>query len=214
MCANIDQFERLACLIKKRRTSKPSHFHTPVPSSTIKRLIDLARNVPNHHRTEPTRFYILDSERIRKVANLFKEVLTGNGNDPVLIEKGLRKEKEWANATGLLIITSYSDIKSILIQKKPTVIEENYATTCCVIQNLLLLFESKNISAKWSTGPVWKHPIFSSTIGIEEPEKEKVVALIFYGYSDLQLKSRTLSPLQNFIFDHTKSSMNQKNEVS
>ena len=204
MAANIDQIDWLARLIKKRRTSKPPHFHTQVPSSTIEHLIDIARNAPNHHRTEPTRFYILDSERIRKVAKLFKEVLIGNGNDPVLTEKGLKKEKEWANSTGLLIITSYSDRNSILVQKKSSVIEENYATTCCIIQNLLLLFESKDISAKWSTGPAWKHPTFASTIGIEEPENEKVVALIFYGYSDLQLESRTLSPLQNFIFDHTK----------
>jgi nitroreductase len=196
--------EWLVELIKKRRTRKPIYFNAKVSSETIEYLIDVARNAPNHHRTEPSRFYILDCERIRKVGKLFKEVIAGDSIDPALIEKGLRKEKEWGNATGLLVITSYTDENSLLLRKNPTVVQENYATTCCIIQNLLLLFDSNNISAKWSTGPVWEHPSFPSTIGMEDPQKEKVVALIFYGISDLKAEIRTLSPLKNFIVNHSK----------
>ena len=116
-----------------------------------------------------------------------------------------KQEKEWGNSSGLLVITSYTDENSLLLRKHPTVVQENYATTCCIIQNLLLLFESNNISAKWSTGPVWEHPSFSCTIGIEDPKKEKVVALLFYGISSLKAEIRTLSPLKNFIVNHSKS---------
>jgi nitroreductase len=197
--------EWLVELIKKRRTRKPIYFDGKVPSERIEHLIDVARNAPNHHRTEPARFYILDCERIRKVAKLFNEVISGDSIDPALVKKGLRKEKEWGNSTGLLVITSYTDENSLLLRKNPNVVQENYATTCCTIQNLLLLFESNNISAKWSTGPVWEHPSFSCTIGIEDPKKEKVVALLFYGFSSLKAEIRTLSPLKNFIVNHSKS---------
>ena len=32
----------------------------------IRESIELARHAPNHHRTEPARFYLLDSVRIQK----------------------------------------------------------------------------------------------------------------------------------------------------
>ena len=204
MSENSTRKEWLNELIKKRRTRKPIYFDTKVSSEIIEYLIDIARNAPNHHRTEPARFYILDSQRIRKVGKLFNEVISGDSSDSALIEKGLRKEKEWGNSTGLLVITSYTDENSLLIRKNPTVVQENYATTCCIIQNLLLLFESNNISAKWSTGPVWGHPSFPPTIGMKDPQKEKVVALIFYGVSNLKAQIRTLSPLNNFIVNHSK----------
>ena len=115
--------EWLVELIKKRRTRKPIYFDAKVSSETIEYLIDVARNAPNHHRTEPARFYILDCERIRKVGKLFKEVISGDSIDPALVEKGLRKEKEWGNSTGLLVITSYTDENSLLLRKNPTVVQ-------------------------------------------------------------------------------------------
>ena len=45
--------EWLVELIKKRRTRKPIYFDGKVPSERIEHLIDVARNAPNHHRTEP-----------------------------------------------------------------------------------------------------------------------------------------------------------------
>ena len=77
--------EWLVELIKKRRTRKPIYFDAKVSSETIEYLIDVARNAPNHHRTEPARFYILDCERIRKVGKLFKEVILGDSIDPALL---------------------------------------------------------------------------------------------------------------------------------
>ena len=86
----------LSEIIKNRRTRKPSKFlPKPVPSSLIKEFIDSARHAPNHHRTEPARFYLLNSSKIQEVGNLFGEVLAGDGSNPTLLEKGERKKKEW-----------------------------------------------------------------------------------------------------------------------
>ena len=107
------------------------------------------------------------------------ETIKEGGQDPILVERALRKEKEWSNAPGLLIVTSFSDSNSVLFSKNHNLIEENYATTCCIIQNLLLLFEASKISSKWSTASVWKHPQFKKTIGLKNPEDEKFVVLFF-----------------------------------
>ena len=192
--------------ILKRRTIKPSTFSKKIPDhSIIRECIKFSRHAPNHHRTEPARFYLLDSKRIQKVGKLFGEIVAQDRSDPQLIERGKKKANEWGNAPGLLIVTCHTDRTSELVQKKPTVIEENYATCCCICQNLLLLLENKGINTKWSTGPVWEHSKFPETIGLSSAEHERVVGLIFYGYSQQKLSGRSLLPLSDHLKDYTCS---------
>ena len=192
--------------ILKRRTIKPSTFSKKIPDhSIIRECIQLSRHAPNHHRTEPARFYLLDSKRIQKVGKLFGEIVAQDRSDPQLIERGKKKANEWGNAPGLLIVTCHTDRTSELVQKKPTVIEEDYATCCCICQNLLLLLETKGINTKWSTGRVWEHSKFPETIGLSSAEHERVVGLIFYGYSQQKLPGRSLLPLSDHLKDYTCS---------
>lgn len=196
--------QELKELILKRRTSKPVNFSAQKPNpALIRELIETARHAPNHHRTEPARFYLLDAERIAEVGRLFGEVVAGDGSDLKLVERGKKKEREWGCAPGLLIVTCHTDLDSELARKKPTVIEENYATCSCICQNLLLLFENEGISSKWSTGPVFDHPEFTDAIGMMEPDCEQVVALLFYGYSESALPQRAYLPLEDHLRDYT-----------
>ena len=198
----MEAIQELNKIIRNRRTRKPIHFKASVEPSIIVRLLKDARHAPNHHRTEPARFYLLDPVRIKQVGNLFGEIVSGFGKFPELFDKAERKAREWGNAPGLLIVTSLSDRNSLLAKKNPTVIDEDYATVCCIVQNLLLLFESSGISSKWSTGPVWEHPNFATTVGLKNPKDERVVALIFYGLSDEQPTPRLLSPLNDHLTNH------------
>ena len=85
----------LAEIIKKRRTRKPVLFSQKPPSKElIKSLIDVARHAPNHHRTEPARFYLLNADKIKQVGHLFGETIAKDKEDPILIEKGKRKTKQ------------------------------------------------------------------------------------------------------------------------
>ena len=192
--------EYLKELITRRRTRKPALFSKKVPDrESIIQLIETARHAPNHHNTEPARFYLLDSKTIKTVGRLWGEVVAGNSSDPVLLEKGERKKKEWGTAPGLLVVTCRTDRTSVLVQKKPAIIEEDYATCSCICQNLSLLFEAQGLACKWSTGPVWEHPQFAETVRMREPENEQVVALLFYGYSDQKLAPRPLAPLSEHL---------------
>lgn len=189
--------------IIQRRTSKPVTFSSQAPNpSVVRQAIEISRNAPNHHRTEPARFYLLDSTRIKEVGRLYGEIVVGNNPNQHLIERGAKKAKEWGNCPGMLIVTCLTDKKSELVQKKPAIIEEDYATCCCICQNLLLLFEQEGIAVKWSTGPVWEHPEFARTVGLISPPNERVVALLFYGYSDKKSDSRTLASLDKHLVDY------------
>ena len=125
--------------------------------------------------------------------------MAGDRKDPVLVEKGKRKTMEWGEAPGILLVTCKTDKSSSLVRKKPAVIEEDYATCSCICQNLLLLLESENIATKWSTGAVWEHSNFANSIGIQDPENERVVGIIFYGYSEQHVPKRSLSPLDQHL---------------
>ena len=195
-----DSTRILAEIIKKRRTRKPVLFSNNPPSKElIKSLIDVARHAPNHHRTEPARFYLLNADKIKQVGHLFGETIAKDKKDPILTEKGKRKTKEWGNAPGLIIVTCHTDTTSELVRKTPAVIDEDYATSSCICQNLLLLLESEGLASKWSTGPVWEHPDFSETVGIKNPINERVVGLIFYGYSTQDVTLRELQDIQNHL---------------
>ena len=116
-------------LILRRKTSKPAKFSDRIPDPIIIReLIETGRHAPNHHRTEPARFYLLNQERIKEVGRLFGEVVAGDGSNQVLVERGKKKASEWGSSPGLLIVTCHTDLESELARKKPRIIEENYAT--------------------------------------------------------------------------------------
>ena len=59
------------------------------------------------------------------------------------------------------------------------------------------------IATKWSTGAVWKHPDFAKTINMISSQNERVVGLIFYGYSDQKPSARALIPIENHLKDFT-----------
>ena len=195
----------LSHLILERRTRKPKNFKEAPPSSQVTQLIDIARHAPNHHRTQPARFYLLDSQKIKQVARLFGEVVQGDKSSPALIERGKKKEQEWSMAPGLLIVTCQTDKDSELVRLNPDVVEEDYATCCCICQNLLLLFEAEGIATKWSTGKVWEHPEFADCVGITEPSMERVVALLFYGYSNDKIPNRSLANLSEHLRDYNSN---------
>lgn len=196
--------EELERLIIERRTSKPSWFDEREPDhAAVRRAIDVARQAPNHHRTEPARFYLLDRERIKEVGRLFGETVAGENPNDLLRERAAKKNKEWGSSPGLLVLTCYTDHASELVANKPAVIEEDYATCACICQNLSLLLHNQGIASKWSTGPVWEHPRFRQVVGIPHPPPdERVVALLFYGLTNQTPPPRPFTPLEEHLQDY------------
>ncbi len=88
------------------------------------------------------------------------------------------------------------------MRSKPIIIEEDYAAVCCMTQNLLLLLHNHGIATKWSTAPVWETNRFADVVGLKygEPD-ERVVALIFYGFSEKQASERSFLPLDSIFVE-------------
>lgn len=150
----------------------PNLDHTEVV-----RAVESARWAPNHKRTEPWRFYLLDEARKVTLAQLWAEQLERGGSKP---ERVATKRREWGSAPGVLVVTCTSAESA---DEKTR--WEDYAATACAVQNLCLHLWSKGVATKWSTGEVDEHEGFWPLLGhAARPAGTRVVALVFYGLAD------------------------------
>ena len=165
-------------IITSRRTI---HNFKPTPPSRelLLEAIDIARWAPNHKLTEPWKFYILGPETATRVAHLNADlVLRKRGR-----EAAENKRTRWLNMPSMLAV-SYKKCDDAFREK------EDYAATCCAIQNLMLFLWEKGIGTKWSTSSVISEPDFLDLLGIEQGTEE-VVGLLWCGYpEDIPEKSR------------------------
>lgn len=159
-------------IIRNRRTI---HNFKPVPVPPVEEIIsaiDLAVCAPNHHSTEPWRFYLLGDETREKICRLNADI-TGRTRG----EKAARiKLDKWREVPGWLLLTCIKSVNEIRFM-------EDYAACCCASENLMLYLWSRGIGVKWTTGSVTRDPQFYEIIGFD-PEEEIVVGMFWYGYPE------------------------------
>ncbi len=155
-------------LLRSRRTINSFKAEKP-HEDLIQKAIDLARWAPNHHLTEPWRFYLLGSETSQAIIELNAKIISQKKGR----EAGQKKIKQWSSIPGWLVVTM---IKS----DDPLQEQEDYAACSCAIQNLSLALWNEGIGIKWTSGAVIRDPEFYDLIWVD-PEVESVVGLIWYG---------------------------------
>ncbi len=143
----------------------------PPPRELILEAIDLARWVPNHHLTEPWRFYLL-SENVKST------IVELNAN-LVAVKKGeeaaAAKRARWSSIPGWLVVTCLKSSDELRAR-------EDYAATCCAIYALSLYLWSRGVGTKWTTGEVTRDERFYEAIWTD-PKVEQVVGLVWYGFA-------------------------------
>jgi nitroreductase len=159
--------------LKSRRTV--NDFDTsPVPDSVFRNAIEAAIHAPCHGMTEPWRFIQLGEKTISTIAALNAETI----RDP---QKAEIKKLRWEQIPGWCVITSAKSDGGLREQ-------EDYAATCCAVQNFMLAMHVEGVGTKWTTGPITRKAEFAELCGIN-PEKEQVVGVIWYGFASGGLAS-------------------------
>ncbi len=160
----------LAELIRSRRTIN-LYLQTAVPDELVREAIDAAIWAPNHHVTEPWRFYLLGRETIGRSVELVRQIVTEHKGQ----KAGDFKAKSWAEKPGWLLVTCRRSEDELTQQ-------EDYAACSAAVQNLLLYLWQAGVGSKWTTGPITRDPRFFELLGIDA-DAELVVGLIWYGYA-------------------------------
>ena len=152
------------------------------PASEIEAAIEWASWAPNHKKTEPWRIVWLGPETAAAVVELNSHLIAKTKG----FAEAEKKRLTWSTIPGWLVVTSVRSADSFRQ-------EEDYAASCCFIQNLLLALWSKKIGTKWSTGDVTRDPQFHELLGID-PAQERVVGLIWNGYPAVIPEQNRQSP--------------------
>ena len=173
--------EAVRTALLNRRTVNNFEPHKRVKEEIVQRAVQAAIYAPCHKMTEPWRFIHLGQETIAQIATLNAAVIAKK--DPV---KGAKKKKRWAEIPGWCVVTcakSSTGDDALLLRER-----EDYAATCCAVQNLMLSFWADGVGTKWTTGDITRTPEFADLCGVEMTT-EDVVGCIWYGYASGGLDS-------------------------
>lgn len=175
----------VATVIRQRRTIHLFRTDVP-PRELVLEAIDLARWAPNHRVTEPWRFHLLGPETAAQIVDLNAQLVAAKSG----AEAGTKKRQQWSEVPGWMIVTSSRSSDSMLET-------EDYAATCCAIQNLTLFLWSRGVGVKWTTGNVTRHSEFFRILNIN-PDERRVVGMLWYGYP-AEIPDQTRKPVTEIV---------------
>lgn len=161
--------EALAALMRERRTITLFEVRQ-VPQELVMQALDVARWAPNHHVTEPWRFYLLGARGRERMIDLVRRVATEKKG----AKAGEFKAQSAAEIPGWVIVTCQRSAD-------PVRQREDYAACACAIQNFSLYLWQAGIGCKWSTGRVLDAPGLADVAGFDA-ESEEPVAILRYGF--------------------------------
>ena len=162
----------LAEVIRGRRTIN-LYLQTPVPEELVRDAIEAATWAPNHHVTEPWRFYLLGEQTVGHCLDLCHNIVSAKKS----ADAADFKRRSWSEKPGWLVVTCRRSADEQLQQ-------EDYAACAAAIQNLMLYLWKAGVGSKWTTGDITRDPRFFDIVGIDDAT-ELVVGLIWYGYPKL-----------------------------
>ncbi|MGZ9815356.1 nitroreductase family protein [Peribacillus simplex] len=162
----------------------------PVPKEMIEQIIEAGTYAPNHHRTEPWRFFVLTGEGRNKLGQVFEEITRIENADDTsesLISKLERQKKNPLRAPVIIAVgIEPSDKNNVLVA-------EEYAAVNSAIQNMLLAAHSLGLGAVWRTGKITYHDKVREFFNLSS--KGEVLAFIYLGYPDMEPKPAKKTPI-------------------
>ena len=175
-------------LIRTRRSIR-DFDDQPVPREMLVQIIEAATWAPNHRHTEPWRFKVLEKDGAsrRKIADLVYEWTWHNVKNPNperRAKSSAEARDEVLDAPALILVYSVPG-------SNEEITEENFAATCCAVQNMLLMAHALGLAVGWSTGRVCKNKEVHKAIGADEDWT--VVGAFFIGFSTAVLESERKS---------------------
>lgn len=159
----------------------------------IEQILEAGLWAPNHHRTEPWRFIVLEGEGRERLAQALAafEADEHRGEEEErkqAIEKGRRK----AYRAPYVIVV-------ICEPKEADHVEwiEEIAACACAAQNMLLAAHSLGLGAMWRTGKAAYHERVKEAFNVSD--NGAIVGFIYVGYPDVEPKNVKRMPLEDKV---------------
>lgn len=155
------------------------HFRAePVPLELVERLLGFGIWAPNHHLTEPWRFTILGEAVRQALAERYGALQVTKA--PADAGSEIRERLRAAGVAKFLSKPTII-VVSCLQQGDEQRRREDYAATCCAVQNIQLAAWAEGVGMQWSTNALIHDPETYTLLGID-PEQEEILSFLYAGY--------------------------------
>lgn len=152
----------------------------PVPREKIDKILEAGIWAPNHHRTEPWRFFVLTGEGRRALGKVLVEIAKEGMDDPTEDENRKKLQRTEAKPLRAPVIITVGVVPS----NQTRVIEvEEYAAVHAGVQNMLLVAHAMGLGAIWRTGKPCYHEKMNELFDL--PANGGVAGFIYLGYPDM-----------------------------
>lgn len=162
------------------RHSMPRMQEVLPPRELVARVLQAAAWAPNHHRTEPWRFFVLAGRAREELGQVFAQSLRSRMQDPEATESQAALAKERQKPLRAPVVVVVATVPSTNPKAEEI---EDIAATAAAVQNVLLAAESVGLGAMWRTGAPAGDPAVKHHLGL--PDAATIVAFVYLGYPDV-----------------------------
>jgi nitroreductase len=177
-------FEQLAALIRSRRTNMFVDKERPVPHAVVRELCELAQWAPNHKRTMPWRFALVEHDARSKMGDAAARAMIERGGDEAAATKTRTK---FLRTPAILVVGSAPG-------DSPLRTKENRDATAAGVQNLLLGATAMGLASYWSSCPDGANDVVGQFCGFDR--YTHVLAMIYLGWPIKEMPVPPRPPLQ------------------
>ncbi|MCH9742071.1 MAG: nitroreductase [Proteobacteria bacterium] len=149
----------------------------PVGLADIMPLLSLAVLAPNHRLTQPWQFLWVGPQTQQVLSAYYAEAKALKKVDrahPTFADYYQSAQQRFMETPAILMV-------ACRVNDDPVIAEEDFAATCCAVQNFLLAVTDKGLGAQWSTHPIIRDKRVLDLLKLDA-QKTRVVAMVYLGY--------------------------------
>jgi nitroreductase len=189
MTADQERLLSVLDLIESRRSRGKMRADEP-PRDLIEQVLAAAVHAPNHHDTQPWRFFVLTGAARNRLGDALADALAQrqNGQDPFdpaqdrpsKLEGLLMAERAKPLRSPVLIVVGVSSERDDAMTRR-----EDLQAASAALQNMLLAAHSLGLAAIWRTGDGAYDPAVKAHFGLQR--QDEIAGILYLGYADPSL---------------------------
>jgi nitroreductase len=180
---------QFASLARSRRTSMLVDRTREVPHDVVEHLCELAQWAPNHKRTWPWQFALVEGEGRASLGRVISKAMAAHGDEPEKVTKALGK---YLRTPATLIVAARpgdSDLRTA----------ENRDAVAAGVQNILLAGTAHGLATYWGSCPKGANDPVAEWCGFEPGSH--VAAIIYLGWASETVAPPERPPLELRVLD-------------
>ncbi len=152
----------------------------PVERRDIELALDVGIRAPNHRRTRPWRFVVVNGDARHRL-----------GEQMAVAAARMGQDVERARGKALIAPTIICAAVSPQLDRPKVLLDEEYLAVGAAIQNIMLALHARGVGSIWTTGALIGSDEVREFFGITA-SNDRILGLIYVGFSRDEDKGRSI----------------------